>query len=119
VDEKLFERAREPVFLVDPDGDRIVAANAAACALLRCTREEVLSTPVSQIHPAEVPQLHEFLSRVLRDGTGSTLKLTCRTSRGDFLPVEMSFNAFSIGGRTYLVGLVQDRSEHRGGRPID
>jgi hypothetical protein len=41
---------------------------------------------------AELPQLHEFLGRVLRDGTGSTLKLTCRTTHGDFLPVEMSFN---------------------------
>lgn len=81
--------------------------------MLGYTRDELLATPVSSIHRGELPQLHEFLRRVLRDRRGSTIKLTCRTKRGQFLPTEMSLHAFDRGGRTCILGLVQDRSEHR------
>jgi hypothetical protein len=53
------------------------------------------------------------LARVLRDGRASTIKLTCRTKSGTFLPTEISLHALEIGGRIRVLGLVQDRSEHR------
>ena len=110
---ELFEQSSDPAYIVDPREDRILAANQAGCAMLGYTREELLATPVSQIHPAELPQLREFVDRVVAEGQGSTIKLTCRTKRGDFLPTEMSLVAFESGGRGYILGLVQDRSEHR------
>jgi PAS domain S-box-containing protein len=81
--------------------------------MLGYTREELLATPVSHIHPAELPQLREFLERVLSDGQGSTIALTCRTKVGTFLPTEMSLHAVDSGERTYVLGLMLDRSEHR------
>jgi PAS domain S-box-containing protein len=112
--DEFFERARDPAFVIDPAEDRIVAANSTACELLGYSRKELLSTPISRIHPAELPQLHRFVGRVLQDGAGTTLTLTCRTKSGDFLPVEMSLNAFSSRGRSLILSLVQDRSGHRG-----
>lgn len=117
--EQLFERSSDPAYIVDPLDDRILDANHAGCSMLGYTREELLATPVSHIHPAELPQLREFLSRVLRDGHGSTIKLTCRTKCGDFLPTEMSLLPFDSGASVYLLGLVQDRSEHRQRDPGD
>ena len=117
--EQLFEVSREPAYIVDPREDRILAANQAGCAMLGYTHEELLATPVSHIHPAELPQLSEFLDRVLRDGQGSTIKLTCRTKQGEFLPTEMSLHAFESGGGVQILGLVQDRSEHRQRAPED
>jgi PAS domain S-box-containing protein len=117
--EELFDQARDPAFVIDPIDDRIVAANSAACDLLGYSSEELLATPVSRIHPAELPQLHAFVGRVLQDGAGTTLTLTCRTKSGDFLPAEMSLNAFSSGGRSLILALVQDRSGHRGRAPGD
>ena len=65
-------------------------------------------------HPSsELPELSELLARVLRDGRASTIKLTCRTKSGTFLPTEISLHALEIGGRIRVLGLVQDRSEHR------
>ena len=81
------------------------------------THEELLRTRVSQIHPAELAEMRELLDQVLRDGQGSTIKLTCRTKLGTFLPTEMSLHAFSSEGRLYVLGLVQDRSEHRQREP--
>ena len=64
----LFEHANEPAYVMDPQHDRILAANDAGCAMLGYTREELLETPISRIHPAELAELQELLERVLRDG---------------------------------------------------
>jgi len=109
----LFEHANEPAYVMDPQHDRILAANDAGCAMLGYTREELLETPISRIHPAELAELQELLERVLREGRASTIKLTCRTKRGTFLPTEISLHGFEAGGRIQILGLVQDRSEHR------
>jgi PAS domain S-box-containing protein len=117
--DELFEHADDPVFVLDPFEDRIVAANRAACAMLGYTREELLATPVSHVHPGELPQLRDLVERVLREGQGSTIALTCRTKAGEFLPAEMALTAFDGGGRIRILALVQDRSEHRGRDPGD
>ena len=117
--DRLFEEASDPAFVLDPLDDRFLAANAAACAMLGYTLKELLEMPVSRIHPGELPQLQEFVADVLGTGRGSTIKLTCRTRSGAYLPTDMSLAAFERDGRTYLVGLVRDRSEHRQRRRDD
>jgi chemotaxis family two-component system sensor kinase Cph1 len=111
--EEFVEQTSDPAYLMDPDDDRILDANQAGCAMLGYTRAELLATPVSEIHPAELPQMRDFLSRVCLDRRGSTIKLTCRTKSGVYLPTEITLHAFANGGRNYVLGLVQDRSEHR------
>jgi PAS domain S-box-containing protein len=108
-----FESAADPAFVLDPIADRFVAANPAGCALLGYAHEELLETPVSRIHPGELAQLQEFVGAVLTAGHGTTLALTCRTRPGAYVPVEMSLAVFEHDGRTLLLGLVQDRSDHR------
>ena len=114
-----FEHADEPAYVMDPQRDCILAANDAGCALLGYTRDELLETPISCIHPAELPELSELLERVLRHGRAWTIKLTCRTKHGTFLPTEISLHALDVGGRLHILGLVQDRSEHRQRRTGD
>ena len=111
---RFFDESSEPAYLMDPRDDRIIEANPAGCALLGYTRAELLASTVSDIHPAEMPQLRQFLEDALRDGRASTTVFTCRTKWGTFLPTEISLHVVSSGGRTYVLGLVQDRSEHRG-----
>jgi two-component system, chemotaxis family, sensor kinase Cph1 len=117
--DQLFEHATDPAFVLDPLEDRFLAANPAGCAVLGYTLEELLVTPVSRIHPGELTQLQELVGDVLRDGRGSTIKLTCRTSLGEFLPTEMSLWTFEDDGRVCVLALVRDRSEHRGRRLVD
>ena len=88
-----------PAYVMDPDSDRILAANDAGCAMLGYTRAELLETPISRIHPSGLPELSELLGRVLRDGRASTITLTCRTKSGTFLPTEISVHALELGGR--------------------
>ena len=109
----LLEQTSDPAFVIDPLDDRFVDANAAGCDLLGYTRGELLDTPVSRIHPGELEQLHAFVSRVLEQGRGSTITLTCRIRQGNRLPIELALWAFESAGRIRLLGLVDDRSEHR------
>lgn len=108
-----FEHSHEPAYVMDPEHSCVLAANDAGCALLGYTREELLRTPISSIHPSELAELTELLERVVRDGRASTIKLTCRTKQGTVLPTEISLHALEVGGRLRILGLVQDRSEHR------
>ena len=113
----VFERSPEPAFVMDPGESCIVAANDAGCALLGYTRDELLATPISRIHPSEAAELSELLERVLREGRATTIVLTCRTKGGTFLPTEIALHALELDGRTRILGLVHDRSEHRGAPP--
>ena len=90
-----FEHAREPAFIMDPRQDRVVAANDAGCALLGYTRDEMVGLHVARIHPSEMPELGALLDEVARNGRASTIKLTCRTKRGTFLPTEISLHSVS------------------------
>lgn len=116
---QVFARTADPAFVMDPQRGRILEANDAGCALLGYTRAELLETPISEIHPAELEQLSELLQRVLSDQRASTIKLTCRTMQGVFLPTEISLHAVTLDGQLRVLGLVQDRSEHRGCCPDD
>ncbi len=109
-----FERASHPAFVIDPLDDRFVAANPAGCDLLGYTREELLETPVSRIHPGELTQLQALVRNVLHRGHGSTITLTCRIRQGNRLPIELALWAFEHDDRILILGLVDDRSEHRG-----
>ena len=117
--ETVFARSRVAAYVMDPEHNRILAANDAGCALLGYTREELLETPISRIHPAELAELSELLERVLKHGRASTVKLTCRTKRGTFLQTEISLHALELDGQIRILGLVQDRSEHRQRAPGD
>ena len=111
--EQLFEDSDDAAYLMDPLDDRIIEANRAGCALLEYTHEELLTLTVTDIHPAEMPQLRAFLDDALDHGWASRVKFTCRTKSGVFLPTEISIHVVERGSRRYILGLVQDRSEHR------
>jgi len=108
-----FEHAREPAFIMDPRQNRVVAANDAGCALLGYTRDEMIGLHVACIHPSEMPELSALLDEVATNGRASTIKLTCRTKRGTFLPTEISLHSISVDEGIRILGLVQDRSDHR------
>jgi PAS domain S-box-containing protein len=110
---EVFEDSPDAAYLMDPADDRIVEANRAGCELLGYTRAELLELTVTDIHPAEMPQLRAFLDHALRDGRATQVKFTCRTKAGAFLPTEISIHLVESAGRRYVLGLVQDRSEHR------
>lgn len=110
---KIFEHSNDAIFVIDPEADRILDVNPKACGMLGYPREELLSIPVSAVHPGEMPALLAFARSVFEKGSGWTNELTCLTKTGQTLPAEISASVIAMGGRTCLIALVRDISDRK------
>jgi DNA-binding SARP family transcriptional activator len=106
-----FDTIDHPVYVLDPLHDRIVDANRA-CEWLGYSHEELLATPISAVHPAEMPQLLDWVTQIRREQFGWSALFNCRTKAGIHFPVEMMTLAPDPNG--LVVTFTTDRSGHRG-----
>jgi diguanylate cyclase (GGDEF)-like protein/PAS domain S-box-containing protein len=109
----IFDGSHDAIFVIDPDHNAILDVNPRACDLLGFTREELLSLPVSAIHPAEMPKFLAFTRTVTAAGRGWTDELTCLTKAGAALPSEISASVIELAGRACLIAMVRDISERK------
>jgi PAS domain S-box-containing protein len=110
---KIYEYSNDAIFVIDLANDAIIDVNRTACKMLLYSREQLVSMPVSSIHPLEMPKLHAFAKTVLGEGHGWTDELTCTTRTGQALPTEMSASVVEIEGRACIIAIVRDVSERR------
>lgn len=110
---KIYEYSNDAIFVIDPANDAIIDVNRAARKMLEYSREQLLSMPVSSIHPLEMPKLQAFAQTVLEKGHGWTDEITCTTATGQALPTEMSASVVEIEGRACIIAIVRDISERR------
>ena len=108
---RVFEHSNDAIFIVDPTVDEIIDCNPRACQMLGFSREELLSTPVSAIHPHEMPKLKAFAQSVFKKEQGWTDELTCLTKGGETLAAEISASVVELDGRTCMIAMVRDVSE--------
>jgi len=105
---KIFTYSNDAIFIIDPARDRILDVNPRACKMLGYSREELLSTPITAIHPQEMPELLAFAQSVFDQGHGWTSELSCMTKSGEALPAEISASVVKIGDKSCLIALVRD-----------
>ena len=110
---RIFEHSNDAIFVIDPERDKILDANPRACRMLGYSRGELLSTPVSAVHPDEMPQMMAFVQSVFEQGHGWTDELTCLTKRHQTLPAEISASIIDIDGKTCMIALVRDITERK------
>ena len=108
---KIFDYSNEAILVFHPELDRIVDVNPKACEMLGYSRQELLSIPISVIHPDDKVRLEAFANSVFEHGQGWTNELTCVTKNGIRLPTEISASPINLSGRNCLVALVRDISE--------
>ena len=118
----VFDHSNDAIFVINPGGDCIVDANPRACAMLGYTREELLSLPISAIHPNEMAALQAFAQSVFENSRGWTNELSCRTKIGQFLPAEISASSIQITHQDalgqsveghHIIAMVRDITERR------
>jgi PAS domain S-box-containing protein len=115
-----FDNSLVPMVVAD-DGRHFVAANRAACLLLRLRLDEVLRLTIDDLTPPESrSEVHRLWEAFLRDGTQSgTYELLMPD--GPRMPVEYSAKAHIEPGRHLSIFLVptaepEDPPADRGGR---
>lgn len=109
----IFEHSNDAIFLLDPQQNQILDANAKACQMLGYKREELLLRPISDIHPDEMPQMMRFAKTVSEQGDGWTDALTCMTKVGRVLSAEISASATVIDGCPSIIAVVRDVTERQ------
>ena len=110
---KIFQYSNDAIFIFDPERDIIVDINPRACSKLEYSRKELLSMPITAIHPKEMPELMAFSKSVLEQGEGWTDELSCLTKSGKTLPTEISASVIEIDGRPCMIALVRDITERK------
>ena len=111
--QKIFDYSNDAILLIDTLHARIVDVNSRACEMLGYSREQLLSMPMSSIHPDEMPKLNAFANSVSRTGHGWTDELTCFTSTGQGLAAEISASLIDISDKSYMIALVRDISKRK------
>jgi PAS domain S-box-containing protein len=109
----IFGYSNEAILLSCPSDDAFLDVNPSACNMLGFSRDELLNTPMSAIHPYDLPDLEAFAKTVFKDGKGWTNELTCVTKDGTSIPTKISASAISISGKLCVVALIQDLTERR------
>jgi len=111
--QKIFTYSNDAIFVIDPERDQILDVNPKACTMLGYSREELLSTPITAIHPYEMPKLLAFAQSVVEQGYGWTNELSCITKSGAAVPAEISASVIKIADTTCMITLVRDISERK------
>ncbi len=105
---RIFDHSNDAIFVIDPARDQILDVNSRACSMLGYSRAELLSMPVSAVHPKEMPRLRAFAQSVFEQGSGRTDELTCLTKAGQVLLSEISASVIDLNGKTCMIALVRD-----------
>lgn len=105
---KVFECLSDAAFVIDPGSDEIIDVNTTACRMLGYEYSELLSLPISRIHPHDMPALRAFADSVYEEGRGWTDRFTCSTKSGIRLQAEVSAVPMPYDGRRYVIALAHE-----------
>ena len=109
----IFDYSNEAILVSCPSEDAFLDVNPRACSMLGYSHDEFLTTPLSAIHPNDLPELEAFATSVFEHGKEWTNELTCVTKTGASLPAEISASAITISGKPCIIALVRDITERR------
>ena len=105
--DSLTRYANDPVLVVDA-GQRIVAANDRAAALLGYGHDDLLQLALADVRaPETIRELDDRL-RELRARGGAVYETRWRRSDGSTVPVEVSVRAVEIDGQLLYQGTARD-----------
>ena len=110
---RIFDHSNDAILILDPSQDKILDVNPTACTMLGFSRDELMVTPVSAIHPKEMPKFMAFAQSVLKNEKGWTDELSCLTKAGDCLPAEISASIIELEGKTCMIAMVRDITERK------
>ena len=109
----LFERSRDPIYLLDFTG-RFIDANQAALDLLGYRREEIPNVGLSQLLPAdELPKALRALAQAAATGAASE-EFRLRRKDGGEVIVDINSSVVYAGGKPHSVqGIARDVTGQR------
>src|SRR4051794_19410746 len=108
----LFESARDPLFLLNPDNEQVLNANPAALAVTGGQESALVGIAASELFRSEAGTAlaDDFFGNALSAGRAFSGRLLLRGRQADeWVPVQADVSLFPAGSQ--LWGLVRARDE--------
>ena len=108
----LFDSANDAIFVADAKTGILVEANKMAERLLGKTRDDIIGTHQSKLHPPEdVDRYEKMFKAHLKDGSAIAGDVYVLRKDGGRVPVMISSHTFVLDGRLVNQGTFHDMSE--------
>lgn len=110
----IFERACDGMMMLEVGTKRQVEANAAICAMLGYSREEILGLPFDALHPAgALPLVRDAIERQIRGETPLAADIPMLRKDGSVFHADVNSVPLTLHGRQYLLGVFRDCTGRR------
>ncbi len=110
----IFDSIGDAILVADEEDRRLLLGNRAACEMLGCSAPELATLRVQDIHPAEeVAHVLSLFERQLRGELPVAESVPVVRRDGSLLYVDIHSTRFRLGGRSCLVGVFRDITQHR------
>jgi len=110
----IFDKANDGILIVDTEDRAFVEANPAICAMLGCSREELLTMGVADIHQAEdLPAILKVFERLRRGEISLAENIPVKRQDGTLFFADINTAIVSMGEKSCMVGIFRDITERR------
>ncbi|MCM8790691.1 MAG: PAS domain S-box protein [Candidatus Omnitrophica bacterium] len=109
----LFEESNDAIFIADARTRRLVDCNKKARIVTGYSKDEVLSMRADQLHPKDIVRK---TMKGFKDQVRGNIKIVdsqLLTRDGRKIDVSISAAVLNIQGKTYLLGVFRDITEHK------
>jgi len=114
----ILESAMDAIIAID-EKQRIVMFNRSAEEVFRCSRKQVLGTPIERLIPERFRAAHRaHVEGFMRSGAasrlmGDTATLWALRADGSEFPIEVSISRAAVAGQTYYVAMLRDSTRRK------
>ena len=109
----LVEHAYDAIMIADFEGN-LLEVNEKTEDLLGYTKDELLDTNISQIHPEEeFGRVLRAFSEMVEGKTGSLLDTKVLRKDGETVPIDISGGVITYGGSQVIQGIFRDITERK------
>ena len=107
---RIFEIGSLPMFVIDPEDERIVAINHAACRLYGYEENALLGRPLEVLSTHTPDERREKIRDIL-SGTRQSIRTRHRSSDGHVRDIELVACPIPSNGRTLVFNVARDVTE--------
>jgi PAS domain S-box-containing protein len=110
----IFDNANDGILLADEETKKFYTGNNTACQMLGYSLEEIKNLGVPDIHPKEdLPYVIEQFEKQVRREIAVAKDLPVKRKNGSVFYADVNTSLIILAGRTYLLGLFRDITEHK------
>ena len=114
--QEIFNSANDAIFIHDIETGAILDVNRSACVLHKCTKEELLSTPLEELSIGEPPysqeEVAQWVQRAAKEGP-QLFEWLGKKKDGGFMWEEISLKTTTIRGKERVIAVVRDITERK------